>query len=435
MSKSEMTDDAKIAAWKDKRAALAATDAVARSQHDRAPSRQPDLLVKKAPQSRAMVFLKSVPSDTPTSQKASRPSRTLGLWTPFMAMVMVPCLLIAAYLVFVATPLYEARSVIAITKTGDTGGSVQAGLLGGLEKPANLQEVFRAHTYMKSQSFMDALEAEIGLVSDLSSNAIDPLRRLRTIPFLSISKHMQFDRFVESSVDVQSGLLTLYVRADSHDKAILVSDVVLRNAERQVTRLAQLLFEKRQSHAAELRVAAEIQVQNAQATLLAIQLKYQDVDPKNRVRNIYARIKELEDEAYRIDNEVQKALIAGVGDNRQTEKLIALAAHIETQISQQRSLLVSPDGTSATPLNNMLMEYERATLNVELAREAVKTALETQANASRAAAMNRSVFQVVVPPSTAQAALYPSGPATLSFTLLICLTFFGAVVTLRGGRS
>lgn len=439
MSKPEMTDDAKIAAWKDKRAALAATDAAARAQHERIPVAKPDPQVKKPAQSPAMVLLQSVPSDTPpntpTPPRAKRSGRGFGTSALFMAMVVLPCLLVMAYLVLVATPLYEARSVIAITKTGDTGGGVQAGLLGGMEKPTNLQEVFRADTYMKSQSFMDALEDEMGLVSDLSSSAIDPLRRLRDIPVLSISKHMQFDRFVESSIDVQSGLLTLYVRAESHEKAILVSETVLRNAEAQVSQLGQLLYEKRQSHAADLRAAAEIQVQEAQASLLALQLKYQDVDPKNRVQNIYARIKELEDEAYRIDNEVQKAQIAGVGDSRQTEKLIALAVHIETQISQQRAQLVSPDGSSATPLNNMLMEYERASLNVELAREAVKTALETQADASREAAMNRSIFQVVVPPSTAQAALYPRAPATLAFTLLICLTLFGAVATLRGGRS
>lgn len=439
MSNPAAKDDAGIAAWKDKRAAIAAADAAARQQPPPIAKTPTAPAAVEEPKSPAMVFLQSVPADdAPKHPEAAQPQRRLKdpqNWLLFGSIVILPVLLVAAYLMFVATPLYEARSVIAITKTGNSGSGVQAGLLGGLEKPSNLQEVFRADTYINSQALMDSLEEEIGLVTELSGEAIDPIRRLRTIPVLSVSKRMQFDRFVESSVDVQSGLLTLFVRADSHEQAILVSEAVLRNAEAQVSRLGQMLFDKRQSHAADMRNVAETQVQDAQTALVALQMKYQDVDPKNRVENIYARIKELEDEAYRIDNDIQKAQIAGVGDNRQTEKLIALAAHISAQIDKERAQLVSPDGISPTPLNNMLMEYERAALNLELAREAVRSAIATQAEANREAALNRSIFQVVVPPSTAQAALYPRIPATLAFTLIVCLALFGAVVTLRSGRS
>lgn len=441
MSKPD-TDAARIAAWKDQRAAIAAADAAARQQ--KGPVAQVAPVPAAAPEepdatpvTAAHAFLQSVPADTDDDPPAPTPRPRLGLpgnRTLFAALVVAPVLLVMAYLGFVATPLYEARSVIAITRAGETGSGVQAGLLGSGEKPANLQEVFRADTYIKSQALMDSLEEEMGLVSRYSGPAIDPLRRLRTIPALSISKQMQFERFVESSIDVQSGLLTLHVRAESHEQALLVSEAVLRNAEAQVSRLGQALFEKRQSHAAEMRREAEARVQETQAALVALQLKYQDVDPKNRVENIYARIKELENEAYRLDSDIQKAEIAGVGNSPQTEKLVALAAHIDGQIDRERALLVSPDGSSATPLNNMLMEYERAALDLELAREAVKTAIATQAEANREAALNRSVFQVVVPPSTAQAALYPKSPATLAFTLVVCLALFGAVTTLRRNR-
>lgn len=441
MSDAAAREDANIAAWKEKRSAIAAADAEARRQLPPKADSTVESPLKEEPKSAAMVFLQTVPSDEPKARpqkvepKLKRQLGNLRTWALFGTIVAVPVVLVAAYLMFVATPLYEARSVIAITKTGNSGASTQAGLLGGLDKPSNLQEVFRADTYINSQALMDSLEEEIGIVTELSGSAIDPVRRLRTIPLLSVSKRMQFDRFVESSVDVQSGLLTLFVRADSHENAILVSEAVLRNAETQVSRLGQMLFDKRQSHATDMRLAAERQVQEAQTALVALQMKYQDVDPKNRVENIYARIKELEDEAYRIDNDIQKAQIAGVGDSRQTEKLIALASHIEGQIDNERAQLVSPDGISPTPLNNMLMEYERASLNLELAREAVRTAIAAQAEANREAALNQSVFQVVVPPSTAQAALYPRIPATLSFTLVVCLALFGAVVTLRGNRG
>ena len=281
---------------------------------------------------------------------------------------------------------------------------------------------------------MDSLEAEHGLVTEFSSDAIDPLRRLRTIPVLSLSKNMQFDRFVESSIDIQSGLLTLYVRAPSNDQAIVISESILQNAEVQVLALGQQLFDKRQSHAAEVRAAAEEQVAEAQAELVALQLKYQEVDPKNRVENIYARIKELEDEAQRLGNEIQKAEIAGVGESIQTTKLVALQEHIRDQISLERAQLVATDGSTATPLNNVLMEYELASLEVDLAREAVKTAIQAQSEAGREAALNRSLFQVVVPPRTAHTAIYPKIPGTLALVFVLCLTCFAAVTTFRATR-
>ena len=92
------------------------------------------------PKSPAMVFLQSVPADdAPKLPEAAQPQRRLKdpqNWLLFGSIVILPVLLVAAYLMFVATPLYEARSVIAITKTGNSGSGVQAGLLGGWRNPA-----------------------------------------------------------------------------------------------------------------------------------------------------------------------------------------------------------------------------------------------------------------------------------------------------------
>ncbi|MBY6164153.1 hypothetical protein KUV73_24980 [Mameliella alba] len=466
MSKPQATDEAQVAAWKDKRAAIAAADALARNKlravtklkPAQNASRGPVADEKSAPDPSAMteddkapppeaqqkspaaLLLEQAQTDDPLRLHAPmrRPKpvpRRNGSrpWGLFAALVVFPVLVAAIYLIFVATPLYEARSVIAITKSADAGGGASPGLLSGIEKPVNLQEVLRADTFIQSQALMDNLETEMGLVTKLSGEAIDPLRRLRTIPFFSVSKHSQFDRFVESSVDVQSGLLTLYVRAPSYDEALAVSDAVLRNAEAQVSRLGQTLFDQRQSHATGMRAAAETEVRNAQAALLALQIKYQDVDPKKRVENTYDRIHELELELSNLDKEIQKARISGIGDSKQTEKMIVLAKHIEEQIDAERAKLVSTSGLLSAPLNNIVMEYDRAALDLELAHQAVKTAIAAQVETSREAALNRSVFQVVVPPSAAQSATFPRRFETLTFVLLVCLTFFVGVATFRSG--
>lgn len=345
------------------------------------------------------------------------PPRRRGL---ALILSLLPLAATALYLGVIATPLYEARSVIAITRPGDTGSSVQAGLLGG-EKPVNLQDVFRAATYIKSRAAMEALEAETGFVTEVSGPQIDPLRRLRDLPALSITRHGAFSRFVETSVDVQSGLLTLYVRAPGADRATAVSDAVLADAEAQVARLGQVLFDQRRADAARMRDQAEALVRAAQSRLLTLQMEHQDVDPRQRVENIYARIRGLEEEANRTRTEIQKAQIAGVGTNRQTANLEALLAQLETQIRSERERLVAPGGASGRPLNTMLADHENAKLELDLAREAVREAIEAEIAATREAALNRSIFQVVVAPDTDAIPAYPRAFTALLTALIASL--------------
>ncbi|SHF42820.1 Capsule polysaccharide export protein KpsE/RkpR [Litoreibacter ascidiaceicola] len=443
MSSSKPTDaseDARIKAWRAERARIAEADKAQRIQQKQAEMQQSAKTMKQDQTSAALTLLSSV-TPPPEPEAEAKPSRKLvpfanwSNWPLFCAVVVAPILITAFYLLAVATPLYEARSVIAITKSAESGNASRSGLLGGVQGPSNLSEVFRAHSYVQSQALMDALEAELGLITEFSGPAIDPLKRLRTVPVLSLSKGSQFGRYVESSVDIQSGLLTLYVRAPNDAQAIAISDAVLRNTEAQVLALGQQVFDQRQEHATNVRLAAEQQVAEAQAALIALQIKYQEVDPRNRVEGIYTTIKDLEAEAMKLNSEVQKAQIAGIGDSPQTQQTVALEARLRQQIADQRARLVAPDGASAGSLNTLLMEYELATLELTLAREAAQTALKSQAAAGQEAALNRSLFQVVVPPRTAQVAVYPRIPGTLALVLVICLAIFSGLTMFRTART
>ena len=443
MSNPNISEEERIKAWRAERARIAEADKAARLRQKETEKVHSIETAKEVRKTEALTLISSTQAapliekinpvtENPNGSTPRKvPRRKLGSWSLFVAMVVAPMIAVTYYLVAIATPLYEAQSVIAITKSSDAGSGSQSGLLGIMQKPSNLLEVFRAHSFINSQAMMDSLEAELGLVTEFSGKAIDPLRRLRTISVLSLSKNMQLDRFVDSAIDIQSGLLTLYVRAPSKAQAVSISDSVLRNTDLQISALGQQLFDNRQSHAREMRATAEKQAADAQAALVALQFKHQEVDPKNRVESIYERINELEDEAERLNHEMQKAQIEGFGVTTLTKKTAALEAHIRGQIKQERAKLVAPGGTNVISLNNLLMEHELANLDVELAREAVKTAIEAQAEAGRVAALNRSQFQVVVPPRTAQTAIYPKIPLMLALVLVICLTSFAVTTMIR----
>ena len=191
MPNSNASEEERIKAWRAERARIAEADKAARLLQREAERIQAAETAKEDRKDAALTLLSS-------SRKGASQGRInatsisgwfskLGNWQLFFAMVVGPMILVMFYLFVIATPLYEAQSVIAITKSSDAGTGSRSGLLGSLEKPSNLPEVFRAHSYINSQALMDSLEAELALVSELSSDAIDPIQRLRTIPFLSLS--------------------------------------------------------------------------------------------------------------------------------------------------------------------------------------------------------------------------------------------------------
>ena len=158
-------------------------------------------------------------------------------------------------------------------------------------------------------------------------------------------------------------------------------------------------------------------------------------DPLATRLSLLSRIKDLEDEVQRLQSEIEVAKISGVRNKTRTDTLIEMEASLRQQISQKRSQLVAANSPTGTPLNNLLIEYELASLNVEMAREAVKTAIEAQAETVQQAALNRSLFQIVVPPRTAQTAIYPKTPGVLALVFVICLAIYGAFHAIRENRN
>ena len=95
----------------------------------------------------------------------------------FLVCVLLPLAAGIYYHTNIATPLYEAKTVVLVSKVSGTGENQQTGLLNSLAAPPNLSEAFKADAYIQSQAMIDQLEAEKGLLTRWSSDAIDPLQR------------------------------------------------------------------------------------------------------------------------------------------------------------------------------------------------------------------------------------------------------------------
>ncbi|MGH1330641.1 MAG: hypothetical protein ACRBBK_07150 [Paracoccaceae bacterium] len=412
--------DLRAQAWREERAKIAqeeqarAQQAAAENRAAEAQRLVPDQQVIGAAQS---AFL----------QRAKvRKARLLRQLAGF---VLAPVLLVLAYQSLIAVPLYEARAVVVIAKPGGGGEADLGGLLGSLAAPSQMNEAFMAHEYVQSQALMDELEGAMGLISRLSSREMDPLRRLRDFPILRISKRDQFSRFVDSSINMQTGLMTLYVRAPAPDQAISISEAVLARTAAQINDLSDALFEQRMAQARASVVEARAGLSQAQRALVARQIASGEVSPQARIEGVYANIQQMESEALALVSMIQQAEVGGQAETYATQRLKEREGLLRQRIEQERRLLVEAQG-GAPSLNALLVENELAALQVRIAEETLSTSLAALVQASEAAALGRSSFQIIVPPRTSGRAAAPNPILSALVACFALLSLFAMVKVL-----
>ncbi|MEM9796572.1 MAG: hypothetical protein AAF919_08790 [Pseudomonadota bacterium] len=422
-----MTDTApvesdRIKAWRAERARVAEEQKAQRVLVAAQARAQKQKEEKAARDARAALL---IPDDAALTEARrglvrARDRRRRLLMAQFAAVVLVPMAACLFYLLEVATPLYEARAVVAIATPEDRPAPEAA--LFQTERSDRLEQAFMAQEYLGSAALMQALEAEFALAETLSSEKMDPLRRLRDLPVLGLSARDRFRHFVAGSVDIQTGLLSLHVRLPDAGLAEMVAQAVLVRTAAHVDSLAAALSDRRVAVLEAALTDAQTGLETAQADLVRLRAESREADPRERLAAQQSAIRDLEEEAQRLDNAIESARLDGIGGRRDTLAKIALRDGMLREIVQRRADLAGAgEGPS---LSETLVRHETAELRVEMARDALTAARAGLTEARGAAALSRRMVQVVVPPSAPTLATYPRIPTILAVTLLICLTAF-----------
>lgn len=352
----------------------------------------------------------------------------------FFACVILPFLAGLYYFVALATPMFEARAIAVVTKGPTATEPQQVGLLNSLAPPPNLQEAFMANAFIQSQTMMDLLDAENSTIARWSSDEVDPIRRLRSIEALGVTKQMQLSRFIESHVDVQTGLLTIDVRDKDRTVATETAELILAKVEAQLSGLNDSQFAVQLSRAEEAVEEAKANLILAQDELSDRQIESGEADPRLRVEGVYSEIRQLEAEARALDGEVQRAQISGRGESFLANQTKELAEITRAEIEAKRKELV--EGSEGVPaLSSVLLDYERAILRVAIAEDALENAFDSLAAVTQAAARNHSLLQIVVPPSSSAVPVNNNGLPSLLLIVVLSLSAFAFLRLLSIGRG
>ena len=335
----------------------------------------------------------------------------------FLVTVIAPVAAAYFYLTEYVTPLFETRSVIAISQPGNDAAPASAGVLGALGGGAGLSQTFMADEYVRSEALIYDLQSAENQAR-LAAAGVDP-NDLGT-PMFGVTS-------IDSSIDIQAGLMTIYVRMADPDQAAALSTVVIDLIAQHVNSLGDQLSEQRLGVAQQSVNEAQAKLQDARFQLIQLQVLTGDVDPAQRVAAVYARIAEIEQEIAGLEAQIGRLEVGGEDGSYEVQRLQILIERLTEQADEARQSLVrmSDGGVS---LNQQLMDFELARQNVKIAEETLTSALTAMSVAQSEVALERSVMQVVVPVLIPQTPKYPK-----LFAALLVVALIGSAVffTLR----
>lgn len=335
----------------------------------------------------------------------------------FAVTVLAPVLIVFVYLSAFVTPLYEAHSTIAISQPNQSAQGGGGGLLGAIAGGGNMAQTFKADEYLRSNA----------LVHDLTEPEWSGRLAEAGITVEEVRAPGGLTKAIDSSLNIQGGLITIYTRMPRPDQAVALCDVVIDLISRHVDLLETQLRDKRLSVAKISVNEARGDLQQARRALVELQISIGDIDPTTRITGTYARIAAIETQVADLMAQLERSTVTGSNDTYETERLRELIGKLKVQADIARRSLVANDGATKS-LNEQLMDFELANQNVAISEQTLSTALSTWATTQAEVSLERSVMQIVVPvlqPTD------PTYPRLLSYLFVTALIGAAAFFTLR----
>lgn len=353
----------------------------------------------------------------------------------------IPVLISTLYAIFFLTPLYEAKTTFSINSAATTsqGGGPNGGLV-GLFSGASLSDGFKVQEYLQSKEAMNAVESRTGYLNSFGPGRSDLFTRPINMTAFGIDRHDFYQKRIKPTIDLRSGLLTLYVQGKSPEQAVAVSEALLDQVKLKVLELTANI-DSDQLDALEQSVKiAQANLEQASAAILSAQGNQGSVSPVEINAGIYQLISSLELELAEAERERTGLLEANLTRSPLLPGLNSKIENLTTQIQRQRQRLQGTQAQSSiavtqTRLENLIAQRDIAQQNLQFA-------LTTYEEARQRVLANRRYLTVLAGPERPsvsvfkRSALYIAGLASiLSLLAFVGFMIFSALRLSQRGYS
>lgn len=352
-----------------------------------------------------------------------------GIGLSFALIVLLPCLLCAAYVVFVAQDRFSSKAGFTIRQednlqAADLMGGVSQLLGGGSAGHADL-----LFEYLRSQDLVLRLDDRLGLRAHYAQHwPRDPLQALP--PDGSVDQLGRFwARALRVSFDRNTGLILFDIRANDAQFAQAIAQAIVAESEQMINRLnAQARRDRLQNAQADLALA-EQRVRSAREALAEFRAATQIVDPLADLQGRMGVLNNLQEQLAQVL--VEHDLLSLITDERdprlrQAQRRIDV---VRARIAEERRTFTTQDMTVAeTEYPRIIARYESLRADQELAERRLEAAMRAWDLAQSSAERQSLYLALFIPPTLAEEPGHPRRLLLLGLTALFSLMIWAMAV-------
>jgi len=380
---------------------------------------------RNAPKPQVVAF------DRPLASPARVQPRHRGLMFAMAAVILLPVLLVTAYLVFLAKPQYASE--VGFTIRQEESGSASdlmgglSGLLGGPVQ-GNADLLFE---YVQSQEIVRQISAEFDLLGHYSQGwPVDPVFSIW--PSATIEDlHSFWNRMTRITYDQSSGLMLLQIRARDPQTAQTLAQMVVTESERMINGLNEAARGDAMRNAEEDLASALERLRSSREALAHFRARTQILDPQADIQGRMGVLNVLQQQL--AEALVEYDLLQTQTDNTNDPRLRQLERRVDVirnRINEERRVFTQQNVTvDQTDYPSLLAQYESLLVDQAFAEATYQAAL-TAADAARSNADRQTLYLAnFIRPTLAESAQYPQS-LLIIFLTAVFSTLAWAVIAL-----
>ena len=314
-----------------------------------------------------------------------------GLVRSFCLFVLLPTLVGGIYFGFIASDRYvaEARYAIRTGAQAPGGGFLENVLGSGSLGTSTREDAGIVRDYILSRDMLEELQKSVDVRAHYGSPEVDWPSRLRT----DASKEDLLEYFedqVEVTIDTETNISTLRVRAFDRETARAIAQHLLDLSERLVNEMSERITEDTLRFARRELEGTETRVRLAANAVTLFRKESRSIDPGQETTAVLSIITELEMQLAGSRAKLIEAKSVMRAESPQVLNLEARESALARQVAEERDRLAN---SHSTDLTSLIDRYQPLVLEQELAKQRYGSAL-TSLEVARAEAQRQQRYLI-----------------------------------------
>ncbi len=328
-----------------------------------------------------------------------------GMIAGFVALIVAPIVGASLYFGLIASDQYVTQTQFSLRSGESSVLDSLSGVAGLAASQQNLDSQIIVN-YIPSRGMVDKLDQELDLRRIYSRDDVDWFSRFnptRSVEYLE----KYWDSRVNASIDVQSSVINVSVRAFTAQDSLALANAIVQNCESLVNNMMARVRESTLNVSKAELDRAETTLVKATDDLRDAQNKQGVIDPEIAAKAIQKIIEPMQLQLAKLLQQSAVVTRSMSPESPQVRILNTQIENIKAQIVKLQSSIANSQRTSEPTLADRLGNLSQQQVNLKVAQQQYATAA-LHYETARADAETQHAFLInIIRPVLAQKALYP----------------------------